>query len=271
MSEMSNSNYEDNGVNETGTVSEGLSPGRCPTVRQGGPGRYQASAKMKWNKELSVAVMECYFLSRPTDENGRPVRGYRRRMHNIWKERELPTVTEQRLCDQARAIRKNEWFTTVKGEEIRRRLEVDSDNGEGNDSNRQLREIEVQEHGQAEEVSVQINRSDEQNEQESFIIEEIVEIMRSGQVCGTRGLKKVNRNVLSEWIGKVNKIIGKIRTENLTDTNKLIGAVALYISKKVGLKTGNERRNVKKEPLVEKKDNRYNQRIKKACKYFAKK
>ena len=133
---MSYSNYEDNGVNETGTSNEGLSPGRCPTVRQGGPGRYQASAKMKWNKELNVAVMECYFLSRPTDENGKPIRGYRRRMHNIWKERELPTVTEQRLCDQARAIRKNEWFTTVELEEIRRRLEVDSDNEEGNDPNR---------------------------------------------------------------------------------------------------------------------------------------
>ena len=67
MSEMSYSNYEDNGVNETGASSEGFSPGRCPTVRQGGPGRYQASAKMKWSKELNVAVMECYFLSKPTD------------------------------------------------------------------------------------------------------------------------------------------------------------------------------------------------------------
>ena len=78
MSEMYNSHYEDNGVNETGTTSEGLSPGRCPTVRQGGPGRYQASAKMKWNKELNVAVMECYFLSKPTHENEKPIRGYRR-------------------------------------------------------------------------------------------------------------------------------------------------------------------------------------------------
>ena len=192
--------------------------------------------------------MECYFLSKPTDENGKPIRGNRRRMHNIWKERELPTVTEQRLCDQARAIRKNEWFTTVEIEEMRRGLEMDRDSEEGNDSNRQVREREVQEHGQDEEISVQINRTDVLNDQESCMVEEIVEIMRSGQVCDTRGLKKVNRNVLSEWIGKVNKIIGKIRTENLTDTNKLIGAAAIYISKKVGLKTGNARRNTKKEP-----------------------
>ena len=148
MSEISCSNYEDNGVNETWALSEGLSPGRCPTLRQGGPGRYQASAKTRWNKELNVAVMECYFLSKPIDENGRLVRSYRRRMHNIWKERELPIVTEQRLCDHTRAIRKNEWFTVVEMEEIRRRLEVDSGNEQGNDSNTHLRETEVQEHGQ---------------------------------------------------------------------------------------------------------------------------
>ena len=152
MSEMSYSGYENNAVNESEALSGGLSLGRCPTVRLGGPGRYEASAKMKWNKELNVAVMKCYFLSKPTDENGRPVRGYRRRIHNIWKERELPTVTDQRLC------------TTVVMEEISRILEwiVDSDNEEGNDSNRQLRETEVQEHGQTKEILVQINRTDEQ-------------------------------------------------------------------------------------------------------------
>ena len=37
-------------------------------------------------KTLNTAVMECYFLSRPVDEEGKPVRGYRRRMYNIWKE-----------------------------------------------------------------------------------------------------------------------------------------------------------------------------------------
>ena len=29
--------------------------------------------------------MECYFLSRPADEEDKPAKGYRRRMH-IWKE-----------------------------------------------------------------------------------------------------------------------------------------------------------------------------------------
>ena len=73
MSETSASTYEGNGMNEIGTLGEDLSPGRFPTARQGGLGRYQASAQMKRSKELNADVMECYLLSKPTDTNGRPV------------------------------------------------------------------------------------------------------------------------------------------------------------------------------------------------------
>ena len=49
---------------------------------------------------MNTAVLECYYLSKPVDESGRAVRGYRQRMHAVWKERGLPKITEQRLCDQ---------------------------------------------------------------------------------------------------------------------------------------------------------------------------
>ena len=62
--------------------------------------------------------MECYFLSRSADEEVKPVRGYRRRMHNIWREQYGTEITEQRLCDQARMIRKNEWITKLELESI---------------------------------------------------------------------------------------------------------------------------------------------------------
>ena len=39
--------------------------------------------RQTWTKTLNTAIMECYFLGRPLDEEGKPVRGYRRRMHNI--------------------------------------------------------------------------------------------------------------------------------------------------------------------------------------------
>ena len=31
---------------------------------------------------MNIAVMECYFLRRPFDEEGKPIRGYRKRMNN---------------------------------------------------------------------------------------------------------------------------------------------------------------------------------------------
>ena len=45
---------------------------------------------------MNIAVMECYYLSKPVDENGRPVRGYRQRMHAVWKERGPQKITELR-------------------------------------------------------------------------------------------------------------------------------------------------------------------------------
>ena len=42
--------------------------------------------KETWTKTLNTAVMECYFLSRPVDEEVKPVKGYRRRMHSTWKD-----------------------------------------------------------------------------------------------------------------------------------------------------------------------------------------
>ena len=78
MSEKSNTVMEDNSVTEAGFNNEGFSHGRCPVDEQCRPSRQQATARKKWGKELNVhvAVMECYFLSTPVDEN-RPIWGYR--------------------------------------------------------------------------------------------------------------------------------------------------------------------------------------------------
>ena len=48
-----------------------------------------------------------FFGSKPFDEEGKPIRGYRKRMMREWRERGGFDVNEQRLCDQARMIRKN--------------------------------------------------------------------------------------------------------------------------------------------------------------------
>ena len=65
---MNQNESTDNVVKEAGTQGEGFSPGRCPMDEQRRPGRYQATAKTKWNKQMHIAIMECYYMSSPVDE-----------------------------------------------------------------------------------------------------------------------------------------------------------------------------------------------------------
>ena len=107
----------DNGVNGTGALSEGASPGRCHLGEQRKPGRHSSTARMMWSNNVNKVVMECYFKSKPVNENGVPIREYRQRMFPIWQE-----STEQRICDQARAIRKNGWLSGLEIEVIKRKI-----------------------------------------------------------------------------------------------------------------------------------------------------
>ena len=75
MSEMSSDVIKDNSVNGAGTLHEGPSPSRCPVGEQCRPGHHQKTARTGWSKEMNVAVMECYFFSRPFDEEGKPILG----------------------------------------------------------------------------------------------------------------------------------------------------------------------------------------------------
>ena len=55
---------------------------------------------------------DCYgffFRSKPFDDDSKSIRGYRQRMMQEWKEDGVFEITEQQLCDQARAIKKNGW------------------------------------------------------------------------------------------------------------------------------------------------------------------
>ena len=66
------------------------------------------------------------------------------------------------------------------------------------------------------------------------MIQNILEIMRSGQVWYGSGFKGVDRNVLTEWTEKVNRVVSERQTSQITDTNKLINATAIYIARQVG-------------------------------------
>ena len=67
--------------------------------------------------------MECFYRSKPFDEEGKSVRGCRKRMFRKWRDRGLFKSTEQRVCGQARAIRSNRWLSQAELETIKRQVE----------------------------------------------------------------------------------------------------------------------------------------------------
>ena len=126
MSVMSNNGLFINCVNESGTSGEAFSPGRCSTGQQRGPGHQPTTARVKWSRDMNKVVMKCYLKSDPVNENGIPIRGYRKRVFKVWQEIGPFESTEQRVCDQARAIRKNGWLSEIEIELIQRQIEKEN-------------------------------------------------------------------------------------------------------------------------------------------------
>ena len=87
MSEMSNQNFENNGMNRTRPLGKGSLPGRCFLVQQREHGCHQVTARMKWNKEVIKVVMEYFYRSKPFDEERKLVRGYRQIMFREWRDK----------------------------------------------------------------------------------------------------------------------------------------------------------------------------------------
>ena len=111
-----------NGVNGIGVLNEGALRGRDNVGQQALSGHHHATARKKWSKQVNIVIMECYYKSKPLNETGVPIRRYRKRMYREWQNRGLFEATEQRICDQAREIRKNGWLTEVELEAIMRKV-----------------------------------------------------------------------------------------------------------------------------------------------------
>ena len=62
------------------------------------------------------------------------------------------------------------------------------------------------------------------------------------------GLKKVDRNLLKDWTMKVKAILKKLKSYNITETNRLIRACAICVGRKVGLKPSQRIGNAVKKP-----------------------
>ena len=196
-------------MNGTGTSCEGVSSGRCSVNEQCRPDRHHATARKSWNREANVAVMECYFLSKPVDEEGKPFRGYRKRMHVIWKERHQMIVIEQRLCDQARMIKKNGWLTNLELENIKHcvwKENICNEDEETVDHNvgGVCRDENLDASGI--ENSCVFEDIEELGEEERDIIEGINCIIEENLSRKFVGFKRIDRSVLKENVNKLNRV-----------------------------------------------------------------
>ena len=202
---------------------------------------------MMWSKDVNKVVMECYLKSKPVNENGVPIRGYRQRMFRVWQEIGLFESTEQRICDQARAIRKNGWLSELEIEVIKRKINQE-ETGDTNvqglgdataDENMENDEVQ-QEEG---EFDMQDEPGDDANskelndisEEDRRLISEILELSKSGE-NNPVNFKKANRRQVEEITNRINKVIDKIPTRTITETNNLINAASMYVAKELGLK-----------------------------------
>lgn len=84
----------------------------------------------KRNKEINKVVMELYFRSRKTDENGIPLKWYSKKKGCLKQPRILKSSAniskifepkEQRKCNQTRLRQKNRWVSEMEVEATRNR------------------------------------------------------------------------------------------------------------------------------------------------------
>ena len=250
---MSNHSISNNDVNGAGTSSEGPSSGRCSSGEQRGPGRYPTTARMRWNKEVNKVVMECFYRSNPFNEEGRPIRGYRQRMFREWRVRGMFDSTEQRISDQARAIRKNGWLSELELEMIKRKIEDERQNENGNLENEAQNEIvneETEVRNDQEDDNYQVDDADvirhdvneaetndvEIDQEQRQIVEQLKEIMAEGRTTEGIMFKKVDKKTLRCKTEEVNGAIKFMKTSNITQTNSLIRAAGVWVAEQLGLK-----------------------------------
>ena len=202
--------------------------------------------------------MECYYRANPIDESGVPIRGYRRRMFNEWIQRgPFQDITEQRICDQARAIRKNGWLSELELEMIKRNIErgefnddttaiVEDDNGNNTLVREDLTVLEI-ENDNSNALKL-VNDANDMSEEERLIVNELVQIYNSGEKASGITFKKVDYNKIDNEVKKVNNVLKFIETTNMTDSNNLIVASSVWVARKLGLKKTKRDGNKTAEP-----------------------
>ena len=208
-----------------------------------GPGRHPTTVRTKWSKDVNKVVMECFFRSKPFDVEGKPIRGYRQRMMREWRERGVFDVTEQRVCDQARMIRKNGWLSQLELENIQRKInsETVDENVQIGDDNLAEGEVEINQDSQTlnvvdGDVNILAVNMETMDEESQLIVAQLSDIIIEGRNTNGISFKNIDIKNLNRFTSKVNSVIELVETKNITQTNNLIKAASVWVADRLGLK-----------------------------------
>ena len=178
-------------------------------------------------------------------------------MLGIWKERGVFEVSEQRLADQARAIRTNGWLSEVELEQISRAVSLGEENEQNQNGMDENTQPEPEDNNNLsghfvyniDEVTQRMER-DGCNREKINVAREIMESMKNESECPPN-LRNVEKCRLRGKIAKVNEIIHYLETKDITETNDLLLAIGRVVARRLGVKR-NERKP-KTEPWWKKR------------------
>ncbi|XP_063587852.1 uncharacterized protein LOC134765239 [Penaeus indicus] len=173
-----------------------------------------------------------------------------------WRNRGGFESTEQRIRDQARAIRKNGWLSELELEMIKRSAIEEEEREANNDveddreqvDNENLMDVDDEENVVND---VNVEENDQQNggfvtkdnmlenilsESQREIVENLRNIYVEKKTAEGISFKKVDKNKLKREMNRVNQVIRHIETKNITETNELIKAATVWVGEQLGLK-----------------------------------
>jgi hypothetical protein len=230
---MNNESINPNGVNEMSENVRQLSPSSGPVVSQADHGRQPMTGRAKrrkYSREDNREVMRCYFQSSPERL------GYRKRLRDMWIHRGNFAVSEQRLSDQVRNIRKREWFTQVELDEIKGEVVPGA---QAMTSQEAEESFSVQESGSRQESELSpIEQSDESTQlcqEDRLLIDQIKDKRArfSDQRKAIRSVRHIESKSVMKEISRINRVLPYVQINSITELNDTICASALIVTENI--------------------------------------
>ena len=256
LSTSDNNNNINNNNNNNNNNNDNNNNNRCSPAQLQGPGCHRATARVKWNKEVNKVVMESFYRIKSFDDEGKPIRGYRRRMFREWRERGMFKSTGHRVCDQPRAIRKNGWILKVELGAIEIQIEDESPGELCREQDVAVEALTVEtDIGTVEEEIYDLEDSildteGDLSEEYQTIVEQLEERMVEGRTGNGIMFKIVDKKVLKVQADRVNEVIQYLESKSITETNNLTRAASAWVAEWTELKKAeHEKKNEPKWKL----------------------